>query len=292
MPLLDPSGHADRAEHRGGGDHRTHRGAAQAGPRPNTLWIQGGTVSDPILNQVFPGEYGFGALRCAIDNLNGDNVEWISYPSGAEHVFCYAYYVKPPPTSGTITIRKQVEGVSGGATETFGFDGNLSFNPGGRFNIALKNQTSNQTAPFYRAAGETWTAREIVPPGWVLTGLSCTKTGASGISTDLAAGQVSIALVPADKVVCTFTNTLRPPEGFLYIRKITSGGVGIFDFDVFPPGTAPRGKPGRGPSRRTCRSTPSRALSRSSRAYTESRSCCPRATRAAGASTARTATQR
>ena len=236
VPLLDPSGTPTGQSIEGAVTIELTEEQLKRAQRPNTLWIQGGTVSDPILNQVFPGEYGFGALRCAIDNLNGDNVEWISYPSGAEHVFCYAYYVKPPPTSGTITIRKQVEGVSGGATETFGFDGNLSFNPGGRFNIALKNQTSNQTAPFYRAAGETWTAREIVPPGWVLTGLSCTKTGASGISTDLAAGQVSIALVPADKVVCTFTNTLRPPEGFLYIRKITSGGVGIFDFDVFPPG--------------------------------------------------------
>ena len=46
----------------------------------NSLWLQGGTRADPILNQVYPGQYGFGALRCAIDNLNGDNVEWISYP--------------------------------------------------------------------------------------------------------------------------------------------------------------------------------------------------------------------
>ena len=112
---------------------------AQSG---NSFWIQGGTVTDPILNEVYPGEYGFGALRCAIDNLNGDNVEWISYPSGAEHVFCYAYYVQPPPTSGTIIIRKTVAGVSGGATETFRFDGNLSYNPGGAFNIALKDQTT------------------------------------------------------------------------------------------------------------------------------------------------------
>ena len=53
-------------------------------------------------------QYGFGALRCAIDNLNGDNVEWIAVPAGP-HVFCYAYYVTPPPTSGTIIVRKEVE---------------------------------------------------------------------------------------------------------------------------------------------------------------------------------------
>ncbi|HEX2707116.1 MAG TPA: hypothetical protein VHM66_03795 [Solirubrobacterales bacterium] len=48
-----------------------------------SLWIQGGTAADPILNQEFPGpQYGFGALRCAIDNVNGDNVEYVAYPAG------------------------------------------------------------------------------------------------------------------------------------------------------------------------------------------------------------------
>jgi uncharacterized repeat protein (TIGR01451 family) len=234
VPLLDPSGTPTGRTIDGAVTVELTQGQLERASKPNSLWVQGGTVSDPILNQPFPGEYGFGALRCAIDNLNGDNVEWISYPSGAEHVFCYAYYVKPPPTSGTIIIRKAVEGVPGGATETFGFDGNLSFNPGGTFNIALKDQTSKEAPPFYRASGTTWTVRELGVPGWVLTKLSCTKRGASTTTTDLDAGRVDIALAPADRVVCTFTNALRPPEGRLYIRKLTSGAVGIFDFDVFP----------------------------------------------------------
>ena len=69
------------------------------------LWIQGGTPANPITDSE---RYGFGALRCATDNLNGDNVEWISYPPNTTHVFCFAYYVTPPPTSGTITVRKEV----------------------------------------------------------------------------------------------------------------------------------------------------------------------------------------
>jgi uncharacterized repeat protein (TIGR01451 family) len=234
VPLLDTNGTPTGQSIDGAVTIELTKAQLDRAAKANSLWIQGGTVSDPILNQQFPGEYGFGALRCSIDNLNGDNVEWISYPSGAEHVFCYAYYVKPPPTSGTIVIRKEVQNVAGGATETFNFDGNLSFNAGGNFSIKLNNQTSNSAPPFYRASGETWTAREIVPPGWVLANLSCTKTGTSGITTDLGAARVSIALAPADRVVCTFTNALRPPEGRLYIRKITEGGLGIFDFDVFP----------------------------------------------------------
>jgi hypothetical protein len=54
----------------------------------NTLWLQGGTPTDPVLDKLYPNQYGFGALRCAIDNLNGDNVEWIAYPTGARHVLC------------------------------------------------------------------------------------------------------------------------------------------------------------------------------------------------------------
>ena len=42
-----------------------------------------GNPDDPVLNSADPNTYGFGALRCAIDNLNGDNVEWIAYPTGA-----------------------------------------------------------------------------------------------------------------------------------------------------------------------------------------------------------------
>jgi hypothetical protein len=59
---------------------------ADIASRPDALWIQGGTTSDPVLDKTYPGQYGFAALRCAIDNLNGDNVEWIGYPSGARVV--------------------------------------------------------------------------------------------------------------------------------------------------------------------------------------------------------------
>ena len=62
-----------------------------------SLWTQGGLPDDPVLNTPYPGQYGFATLRCAIDAYNGDNVEWISFPTGATHVYCYAYYVTPPP---------------------------------------------------------------------------------------------------------------------------------------------------------------------------------------------------
>ena len=69
----------------------------------NALWVQGGSPGDPLNGQA--SVYGFGALRCAIDGLNGDNVESNKFPTGTQHVFCYAYYVNPPPTSRPAAIR-------------------------------------------------------------------------------------------------------------------------------------------------------------------------------------------
>jgi uncharacterized repeat protein (TIGR01451 family) len=207
--------------------------------RSSSLWIQGGTTTDPVLDDVpaFDDGYGFGALRCAIDDLNGDNVEWIQFPSGSRHVYCYAYYVTPPPTSGTIVIRKQVSDPPG-ADQTFTFEGNVSYTPDQRFSLTVQNgSTPSQT--FYRAetrAGDApWTVRELVPAGWRLTSLSCTH-GASVATTDPATAGVSIQLVAGDTVTCTFTDALRPPPGELLLSKITRGGLGSFPFTVTPLG--------------------------------------------------------
>ena len=210
---------------------------ASIAARPSSLWAQGGTPADPILNQPFPGQYAFGALRCAIDNLNGDNVEWIGFPSGVRHVFCFAYYVVPPPTSGTIVIRKQIQAPSGTA-ESFEFQGNLSFNADGKFTLNVGSSHSAEEA-FYRAEtrpGEPpWALQEIVPPNWRLTALTCASaSGASTTKTSLAAAAVSINLAPADTVTCTYADELIPPNGGLLIRKVTHGATGRFGFEVTP----------------------------------------------------------
>ena len=214
------------------------RAQARRAAIANSLWIQGGTPSDPILNGTYPGQFGFGALRCSVDNLYGNNVEWIAYPQGTEHVFCYAYYVRPPPTSGTIVIRKEVRDPPG-ATQTFTFDGNLSFNEGNVFNLRVSDgQPASET--FYRAAtgaaDTPWTVHERVPGGWTLAQLSCQSTGGSVVTTDLAGAHVEIRLAAEDTVTCTYVNEVRPPAGELFIRKLTRGGIGSFDFDVMPVG--------------------------------------------------------
>ena len=165
------SGSADRPA-----DRRARRrstltdGAGATSPRPDSLWIQGGTPTDPILDQAYPGQYGFAALRCAVDNLNGDNVEWIAYPTGASHVFCYAYYIKPPPTSGTIIVRKVVSSPAG-ATQTFPFGAtSRSTRTTVRARRAQRCAGVDDLLPGRDSAGRSAVGlHRSVPPGWSLT---------------------------------------------------------------------------------------------------------------------------
>lgn len=199
------------------------------------LWVQGGIPTDPVLfgEPQFDGKYGFGALRCALDDVNGDNVEWIGFPEGGTHVFCYAYYVTPPPSSGKIVIRKEVQG-QGIAPEVFDFAGTVSYNPGGAFALEAGSNAPGERI-FYRGqtgpGEEPWTAHEEVPKGWQLASLKCTH-GASQVAVDQSAAKVSISLAASDTVTCTYVDRLAPTVGALILRKITEGGVGAFTYRV------------------------------------------------------------
>ena len=200
----------------------------------NRLWLQGGTPEDPVLyaDPQFTGRYGFGALRCAIDDLNGDNVETIQFPSGTRHMYCYAYYVTPPPSSGTIVIRKEVEGAQ--APETFGFAGNLSYNAGGAFNLAATDDDPG-SIEFIRAetrpSDAPWAVVENPRDGWTLTDVDCASQS-SVTTTDVAERRAEISLVAGDTVTCTFSNRLTPPAGALVLRKVTRDGTGTFPFTI------------------------------------------------------------
>ena len=212
---------------------------------PEGLWLQGGTPTDPVLDGTYPGRYGFAAVRCAVDNLFGDNAEWIAYPDGATHVFCFAYYVDLSAQSGTIVVRKEVAKPVG-ATETFRFHGNVSYEPDGGFELAVVKGKPAET-DFQRqataAGGKPWSFAEDVPPGWTLDSIACTsKTGASGTTTDLAKASTSVTLAAGDVVTCTYTDSQIPPKGALQITKTTIGGIGTFHYTVTP-ASASGGKP-------------------------------------------------
>jgi hypothetical protein len=164
------------------------------------LWVQGGMPDDPVLNQLYPGAYGFGALRCAIDNYNGDNVEYIAYPLGARHVFCFAYYVASP-TSGTIVVRKEVDAPGDVAAHDFRFGGNLSYNPGGAFTLnAAPGRPASAT--FYRAGYDIQESTPIGDGSWQLESVTC-----NGVPVGSAQGRIRIRLtVDQREMDCTFTD--------------------------------------------------------------------------------------
>jgi hypothetical protein len=235
-PLLDVDGRETGSTLAGAVTVRLTDAQAALAATSSALWVQGGTPEDPVLDQLFPSQYGFGALRCGIDNLNGDNVEWIAYPSGARHVFCYAYYVRPPPTSGTIIVRKVVDDEDATAPNDFRFEGNISYTPDQTF--TLRAAAGNpDSATFYRAAtgadDAPWTVREVPQDGWQLASLSCTSSsGASVVGTDPAAGSANVRLAAGDTVTCTYVDRPAPPASGLELAKTTLGAIGSFRFLV------------------------------------------------------------
>jgi hypothetical protein len=202
----------------------------------SSLWVQGGVPDDPVLDRVFPSEYGFAALRCSLDNLNGDNVEWVTYPTGGRHVFCFAYYVRPPPTSGTIVVRKVVDDPDATAPTDFRYEGNVSYTADHSFTLRASHGTP-ASETFHRgdtrAGEEPWTFREDPRAGWALTSLDCaSRTGESVTLADVETGAVSVRLAAGDTVTCTYVNRLRPPVSGLELSKVTFGDVGRFGFVV------------------------------------------------------------
>ncbi len=213
---------------------------AQQGQR---LWAQGGTPSQPL--NGLETQYGFAALRCAVDNLNGDNVEWIGFPGGATHVFCYYYAVQPPPEAGTIIVRKELAAGSNGPN-SFQFDGNISYGDtdGDSQNDFVLTPDTGVPASQTFIRGEVtggappWDFTELAQPGWTLVGgaPTCTQTGGSGIV--ITGATVEVTLEAGDVVTCTYVNS-QDRTGLLTLTKSTTGGVGTFPFTIDVPSPDP-----------------------------------------------------
>jgi hypothetical protein len=257
-PLLDSVGNPTGTSIAGAATFtltQTEVSLAQQGSR---FWTQGGTSTDPLNQAQFPDEYGFAALRCATDNLNGDNVEWIGFPNNVRHVFCYAFYITPPPGAGTVVIEKQVT-TPIDVTAPFDFTGNLSFNPGGRFTLKVP-PTGPQVAAQQFVRAETtpttpWVVTEDVADGFQLDAINCSSSlGASGSTAvvNLGAATVNIFLQEGETVTCRFVNSVPPPppgEGRV-VKLLIGPPEGIPD-DVLPtnwsfPWTSPGSTPASG----------------------------------------------
>src|SRR3989344_3761574 len=113
------------------------------------------------------------------------------------------------PTTGTFTLSKNTSGGFG----SFSFTGNTGITS---LTTTSANNPASQTVTL--PVG-TYNAQEVVPPGWLLTGSSCTSGAPS--SFNITAGQT---------VTCTFNDNKIPTTGTFTLSKNTSGGFGAFSF--------------------------------------------------------------
>jgi len=237
VPLLDTGGNPTGSSIAGAVTTTLTQAQVTAAGQHN-LWVQGGTPTDPLGSAAFGNRYAFGALRCAIDNLNGDNVEWVGFPTGQSHVFCYYYAVDRLPQPGTIQINKVLTN-AGVSVPSFPFTGTVSYNPGGAFTVQ-----AGSSVTFTRDSTVDWNFQEQALAGYSFTSAVCTsQNGAStfnGQPASIASPVtfptnvlIDVNLAPADAAVCTYTNVRNVVD--LTVLKQTVGGTGTFDFTVTPP---------------------------------------------------------
>ena len=156
-------------------------------------------------------------------------VEYVFFPAGVRHVFCYGLYVTPPPTSGTITIQKQVTGAPAGDNPQFPFNGSISYDPSG-FQLG-----AGGSEDFYRAGGVTWTVTESTVANYKLAGLSCSAE-AAGASTSGVAGASVSGAAPGNggrALDCVAATAFAAPLASLVV------GFGLHAASIISAATAP-----------------------------------------------------
>ncbi|MEV8171217.1 hypothetical protein [Microbacterium sp. NPDC077486] len=84
--------------------------------------------------------------RRAVNAVDGDDVEVVSFPKNQTHVFSYCFAVPHPPESGTIIGRKQLAHGSVGQ-RSFRFDGSLSFADTNRDGVNDFTRSPTATSP-------------------------------------------------------------------------------------------------------------------------------------------------
>ena len=133
----------------------------------------------------------------------------------------------PPAGTGTVTIKKLVNGA--------GADQNLDFT----FNDTLPNgnvdpQSHNDLVQtFTNVAIGNYTVTETnVPNNWALTGVTCTG---DGDSTGSAAAGASIDVDAGDTINCTFTNTYTAPAPPCCLPPAPTADVSLTKTDLVDP---------------------------------------------------------
>jgi hypothetical protein len=196
---------------------------AKLGQSALKLWVQGGVPSPRANNEGQlngqQNKYAFASLRCTVDALNGDNVEYVQYTNRAKHAYCFAYYVDKTDY-GTITLAKKT--TNGDTSTAFHFASNVDYANDG--DVTLKGgQSSADYVRAVTAKGDTpWFFQEKdFPAGWSLSDLTCTTTADKASTWAVTGNKVAISLTKGDHVTCTYTDT---KDATLVVHKTAANG--------------------------------------------------------------------
>ncbi|GIJ51104.1 hypothetical protein Val02_79900 [Virgisporangium aliadipatigenens] len=187
------------------------------------LWLQGGATG-----ALVPGGHSFGVLRCGVDGRTAGNVQWVTFPAGVRHVFCYAYYVRGSTATGTFAVKLRTTRPVG-YPQRIGFQGSIS-QAGGFSLTADASETS-----FARLAGEQHQVQPVLPAGWRVADVTC---AGSHVAADPATGHAQVTLVANETASCAYA--VEPPAAAagLTVRLYSEGGAGKFGVTVNGTGTS------------------------------------------------------
>jgi hypothetical protein len=227
-PRLDPTGQPSGGPLRGAITVAlTEDQMNLAGKRQ--LWVQGGTPATPV-----PTGSSFAVLRCGIDGRTGGNTQWIGYPTGVRHVFCFAYYVRGATATGTLTVKLRTSRAVG-YPQRVPFASTLS--QSGTFALTAD---SSETS-FVRLSGEPHRLQPQLPAGWALDDATC---AASSAQVDAATGRADVTLVAGENVTCSYVLVPPAAPSGLTLRAFAEGGAGAFGLTVAAATGAPSGGSG------------------------------------------------
>ncbi|MGQ5525634.1 prealbumin-like fold domain-containing protein, partial [Chitinimonas sp. PSY-7] len=129
-----------------------------------------------------------------------------------------------PPTTIAVTA------VSNGGVGPFTYTGDNGY-PGETLTTTVPATGITGAIQTLTTSATGTTITEAIPPGYVLTGATCTGLGAGGTATpNLAAGTVTLdaaATAAGSNIACTFTNAKLPT---VTVSTVSNGGTGGFPY--------------------------------------------------------------
>ncbi|MGQ5525569.1 beta strand repeat-containing protein, partial [Chitinimonas sp. PSY-7] len=167
---------------------------------------------------------GLGAGGTATPNLAAGSVTLdVAATTAGSNIACTFTNTATPPT---VTVSTITNGGTVGVPYT-GTNGvtnftNTTVTPG----VAVTGPIQSLTT-----ASSSTVVTEAIPPGYVLTGATCTGLGTGGTATpNLAAGTVTLdaaATAAGSNIACTFTNAKLPT---VTVSTVSNGGTGGFPY--------------------------------------------------------------